>query len=268
MAQTFSTLHELSGGRMKLGIGAWWDPLASKVGIERENPLRRMWEYCTVTKGLLDLENVTYDGETLDVDDIELDLVRADPEPRDVPIYVGATGETMHKLTGELVGKGIAGGIFMNYLIPPEHNLKGLEKLEEGVEKQGGELDDADRPQLIAVAMDEDADEAIDQARGLATQYIGQQPHITKACGIDEEQAELVKSELGGWPATSEDIDRASEYVSDDVVTNIVAAGTRDDVVDRIRDYCAAGCTEPVVYPLTDNMEAVIDVLADAKAEA
>ena len=268
MAQTFSTLHELSGGRMKLGIGAWWDPLASKVGIDRENPLRRMWEYCEVTKRLLDLENVTYEGDTLHVEDIELDLVRSDPEPRDVPIYVGATGPTMHKLTGELVGKGIAGGIFMNYIIPPEHNLKGLGKLKEGVEKQGGTMDDVDRPQLIAVAMDEDADVAIDAARGLVTQYIGQQPHITKASGIDPEKAEEIKSELGGWPASSEDIERASRLVSDDVVTNVVAAGTPDDMVERIRDYCEAGCTEPVVYPLTDNMEEVIDVLAEAKAEA
>ncbi|ESP87030.1 LLM class flavin-dependent oxidoreductase [Candidatus Halobonum tyrrellensis] len=267
MAQTFSTLHELSGGRTKLGIGAWWDPLASKVGVERERPLRRMWEYCTVVKRLLDLETVTYDGDTLGVDGIELDLVRSEAGPRDVPIYVGATGETMHKLTGELVGTGVAGGVFMNYLIPPEHNLKGVEKLREGVEKQGGELADVDRPQLIAVSMDEDADRAIDEARGLATQYIGQQPHITKASGIDEERAALVKEELGGWPATAADIERASEHVSDDVVTNIVAAGTPDDVIDRVRDYCEAGCTEPVVYPLTDNMEEVIDAMAEAKAE-
>jgi 5,10-methylenetetrahydromethanopterin reductase len=267
MAQTFSTLHELSGGRAKLGIGAWWDPLASKVGIDRESPLRRMWEYCTVCKRLLDLENVSYEGETLAVEDIELDLVRADAGPRDVPIYVGATGPTMHKLTGELVGTGVAGGVFMNYLVPPEHNLEGLEKLKEGVEKQGGAMDDVDRPQLVAVAMDEDADAAIDAARGLATQYIGQQPHIREGCGIDPEKGEQIRAELGGWPASAADVERASRLVSDDVVTNIVAAGTRQDVVERIRDYCATGCTEPVVYPLTDNTEAIIDVLADEKAE-
>lgn len=267
MAQTFSTLEELAGPRVKLGIGAWWDPLASKVGIDRENPLRRMWEYCHVTRDLLDLKNVTYEGDTLHVEDIELDLVRSDAQPRQVPIYVGATGPTMHKLTGELVGKGVAGGIFMNYLIPPEHNLKGLGKLQEGVQKQGGSMEDVDRPQLIAVAMDEDREAAIDAARGLATQYIGQQPHITKASGIDPEKAEQVKEELGGWPASAEDIERASELVSDDVVTNIVAAGTREEMIERIRDYCEAGCTEPVVYPLTDNKEAVIDALAEAKAE-
>ena len=266
MAQTFSTLDELSGGRMKLGIGAWWDPLASNVGIDRENPLRRMWEYCTVTKRLLDLENVTYEGDTLSVENIELDLVRSNADARDVPIYVGATGPTMHKLTGELVGLGVCGGVFMNYLIPPEHNELGVEKLEEGVEKQGGTLADIDRPQLIAVSMDEDYDAAVENARHLVTQYIGQQPHIRKACGIDPERGEEIKEELGSWPAKEADIERASRLVDDDVVTNVVAAGTPDDVIERVGEYCEAGCTEPVVYSLGDNVEEVIDVFAEHKA--
>ncbi|MFC4989861.1 MULTISPECIES: LLM class flavin-dependent oxidoreductase [Saliphagus] len=266
MAQTFSTLDELSGGRMKLGIGAWWDPLASNVGIEREKPLRRMWEYCTVVKRLLDLENVTYEGETLSVSDIELDLVRSNADARDVPIYVGATGPTMHELTGELVGLGICGGVFMNYLIPPEHNEEGVERLERGVEKQGGTLADVDRPQLIAVSMDEDYETAVDNARHLVTQYIGQQPHIRKACGIDPERGEEIKEELGSWPASEADIERASRLVDDEIVTNVVAAGTPEDVVSRVGDYCEAGCTEPVVYSLGDNVEEVIDVFAAHKA--
>ncbi|WP_433633498.1 LLM class flavin-dependent oxidoreductase [Halomicrococcus sp. NG-SE-24] len=265
MAQTFSTLDELSEGRMKLGIGAWWDPLSEKVGIERENPLRRMWEYCTVVSDLLDLENVTYEGETLSVEDIELDLVRSEASPRDVPIYIGATGPTMHKLTGELVGKGIAGGVFMNYLIPPEHNETGMEKLQEGVEKQGGSIEDVDRPQLIAVSMDEDKQAAIDEARGLVTQYIGQQPHIKKASGIAPELGDEVEDELGSWPASAEDVERASRLVDDDIVTNVVAAGTPREVVDRVQDYCDAGCTEPVLYSLGDNVEEVIDVFSEYK---
>jgi alkanesulfonate monooxygenase SsuD/methylene tetrahydromethanopterin reductase-like flavin-dependent oxidoreductase (luciferase family) len=137
--------------------------------------------------------------------------------------------------------------------------------MEKGLEKEGGSMDDVDRPQLIAVSMDEDVDVALDEARGLATQYIGQQPHITKASGISEENAARVKEELD-WPASAEDIERAAEHVPDDVVRNIVATGTREDVIERLRDYCEAGCSEPVVYPLTDNMEDVIDAVADAKA--
>ena len=35
LASTFSTLDDLAPGRVILGIGAWWDPLAAKVGIDR-----------------------------------------------------------------------------------------------------------------------------------------------------------------------------------------------------------------------------------------
>ena len=44
IASTFSTLDDLAPGRIILGIGAWWDPLASKVGVDRKRPLRVMRE--------------------------------------------------------------------------------------------------------------------------------------------------------------------------------------------------------------------------------
>src|SRR5689334_14837510 len=40
LASTFSTLDDLAPGRVILGIGAWWDPLAAKVGIDRARPLK------------------------------------------------------------------------------------------------------------------------------------------------------------------------------------------------------------------------------------
>ncbi|HET9602585.1 MAG TPA: LLM class flavin-dependent oxidoreductase, partial [Acidimicrobiales bacterium] len=44
LAATFSTLDDLAPGRIILGLGAWWDPLARKVGIERSHPLTVMRE--------------------------------------------------------------------------------------------------------------------------------------------------------------------------------------------------------------------------------
>src|SRR6476661_4435101 len=44
LAATFVTLDDLAPGRILLGIGAWWDPLATKVGIHRRKPLRAMRE--------------------------------------------------------------------------------------------------------------------------------------------------------------------------------------------------------------------------------
>ena len=56
MAMTLATLHELSQGRVILGIGAYWDPLAWNQGIRRRKTLTAMREYVTVVRRLLNLE--------------------------------------------------------------------------------------------------------------------------------------------------------------------------------------------------------------------
>src|SRR5579872_3374169 len=50
LAATFSTLDELAPGRVILGLGAWWDPLASKVGIDRRRSLLAMREVVEATR--------------------------------------------------------------------------------------------------------------------------------------------------------------------------------------------------------------------------
>src|SRR5207249_12253186 len=78
MAATFVTLDDLAPGRIVLGIGAWWDPLAAKVGIQRRRPLQAMREHVTVLRGLLGMKRVSFQGEFVHVDDIELDVVHGD----------------------------------------------------------------------------------------------------------------------------------------------------------------------------------------------
>ncbi|MET0326450.1 MAG: LLM class flavin-dependent oxidoreductase, partial [Ilumatobacteraceae bacterium] len=58
LASTFSTLDDLAPGRILCGLGAWWDPLATKVGIDRAKPLRVMREVVEAVRGLLANETV------------------------------------------------------------------------------------------------------------------------------------------------------------------------------------------------------------------
>src|SRR5262245_46626350 len=82
LASTFATLDDLAPGRVILGIGAWWDPLARKVGITRSKPLRAMRETVETVRQLLAMERVTVHGEFVDVDDIEIDIVHGDRSPK------------------------------------------------------------------------------------------------------------------------------------------------------------------------------------------
>src|SRR6187549_4148782 len=50
LAATFLTLDDLAPNRIICGIGAWWDPLAQKVGINRTKPLLAMREVVSTVR--------------------------------------------------------------------------------------------------------------------------------------------------------------------------------------------------------------------------
>ena len=257
LASTFSTLDDLAPGRVILGIGAWWEPLASKVGVNRTKPLLAMRETVEAVRALLADQHVTYDGEFVHLDGVELDYVHQERRPKDVPIYIGATGMQMMELAGE-----IADGVVLNYLVSPIYNDKAMDHLERGARRAGRSATDLDRPQLVVCSLDEDRAAALDAARLLVTQYLGQQPHIMKASGVPESLLEDFSKVLT-WPATAEEVEAASKFVPDEVVQMITASGTAEECKAKVAEYVHRGCTCPVLYPLGSDVHAMIDAFAD-----
>jgi 5,10-methylenetetrahydromethanopterin reductase len=257
LAATFVTLDDLAPGRIKLGIGAWWDPLAQKVGIERLHPLTVMREVVEAVRRLIAMEHVTYEGEYVHLDGVEIDVVHGDRSPREVPIYLGATGMQMMELAGE-----IGDGVVLNYLVGPRYNETAMEHLAVGAARAGRRVEDIDRPQLVVCSLDDDRALALDRARELVTQYLGQQPHIGKASGVDEELLERIREVLT-WPAGPEEIHAAMKLVPDEVVQMVAAAGTVEECRAKVREFIDAGSTCPVLYPLGDDVRAMIDAFAE-----
>jgi 5,10-methylenetetrahydromethanopterin reductase len=256
LAATFSTLDDLAPGRVVLGIGAWWDPLATKVGIARTKPLQAMREYVETVRRLLAMERVTFHGEFVHLDDVEIDIVHGDRSPKVVPIYIGATGMRMMELAGE-----IADGVVLNYLVSPAYNRKAMEALGAGAGRADRTAEDIDRPQLMVCSLDADRGVALDRARELVTQYLGQQPHIMKASGVDQSLLDEIGKVLT-WPAGPEEIEKAMALVPDEVVQLITASGTADECRAKVREYVDAGATCPILYPLGDDVGAMIDAFA------
>ncbi len=257
LASTFATLDDLAPGRILLGIGAWWEPLASKVGVSRVRPLLAMREICTAVKALLNNETVTMHGRFVHLDGVELDYVHQPRQAKDVPIYIGATGMKMMELTGE-----IADGVVLNYLVSPDYNERAMNALADGADRAGRSVDDLDRPQLVVCSVDHDRQAALDGARLLVTQYLGQQPHIMKASGVPKELLDRV-GEVLTWPATHEQVETASKLVPDEIVQMICAAGTPNECREKVTHYIRSGCTQPVLYPLGPDVELMVDTFSD-----
>ncbi len=258
MAMSLATLDELSGGRAVLGIGAYWDPLAWKQGINRRKMLTAMREYVTVVRRLLNMETVDFEGEVVQARDLRLDLGEGVPrEPVDVPIYIGATGPRMQGMAGE-----VADGVFLNFFTSVGYLKESLNRIEAGARKGGRSLAALELPQMLAVAMDDDASRARDVARHAVAMYIGQQPHIARASGVSDEAIQRIHDTMGGWPPKEGGIEAASALVDDGLVDLLSVAGTPQHCRARVQEYLDAGAGYPVLCPLTENVEQIIDAFA------
>ncbi len=258
MALTFATLDELAPGRMLLGIGAYWDPLAWKQGIDRRKPVKQMREYVEVTRRLLALETVTYEGELVAVRDLRLDLghgvARA---PKRVPIYIGATGPQMLALSGEL-----ADGVMLNGFTSLAYLADALQHIDRGARRSGRRVDDLDLPQTIVIAMDEDEEKALEVATRMTTMYLGQQPHIALASGVDQDLLDRVRHAMGGWPPRDGGIEAAMPLVPVPVVRSLTAAGTPEQCIEQVTAYSVRPNIYPALLPITENYEEIIEVFA------
>lgn len=263
IAASWSSMWELGGkydgrGRVMLGLGAWWEPIATRVGVKRERPLQAMRENVEAIRQLFTMEEVTYKGDFVNLDRIKLDVAFSDRSPRDIPIYIGATGDKMLEMTGE-----ICDGVVLNYVVSPEYIRHAVSLVEKGAKKVGKTIEDIDRPELLICSLsDKDPKAAMAEAKKLAAYYFATEPHIMKASGASDELLQKVQAVMG-WPATEEDYEKAAKVIPDDVVRNIMAVGTAAECRAKVKEFIDAGVTCPILFPMMPDIKELVDAFAD-----
>ena len=85
------------------------------VGVRRTKPLKAMRD-CRGVRARFHMEEVTYQGEFVQLDRIRLDVAFGDSGPRDIPLDIGATGEQTLELSGE-----ICDGAVLNYVVSVDY---------------------------------------------------------------------------------------------------------------------------------------------------
>ena len=254
IASEFLTLDDIAPDRILCGLGTWHDAIANRVGINRGKHLLAMREVLQTVRQLLALKPVTYRGQFVQLNEVQLDVINGRSEPRRIPMYVGATGAKMLALAGE-----IADGVLLNYMVSPKYNEMAIRELEHGLRQAGRTLYDVDRPQLIMCSVDTDREFALNIARKVIVQFILQQPKLMRANEIPQA---LIDEVTNLRPITNEEIERASRLIPDDIVQLVTASGTPDEVRAKVREYVRSGTTCPVLYPLNYNVRSLIDAFA------
>lgn len=161
-ASALATLHELSDGRAFCGIGVGAG--LEELGIDYPRPVRTLRETVSVLRGLLSGETVSFDGETLTVD--ETALLR--PPTTKVPIAIGTRSPGVMKLAGELADIALVGARHLT----PEIVARYRGWLAEGAARVGRDVSEIEVLPRVTLCISDDEDLAIDSVKRFAAHYL------------------------------------------------------------------------------------------------
>lgn len=251
-AMSCATLDLFSGGRAILGIGPGAPYLLEKQGLKTGQRLLAMREYVRVVRSLLNGEELTWRGKTVEVKGVKLQV---SPVQKRIPIFMGVSGPKMLELAGE-----IADGVVLNALTSPEYVRNAVTIVRDSAKRAGRISDEIMIAKDIELSMDRDHSKAIDFLKPLLADYFVNQPHTVRDSGMTKEDYLRIQSasrDLG--------LQGAAEAVPDSVVQNVNVAGTFDECVKKLEEYRKAGVELPIIFPRPpENAEAIIDAFSPA----
>ena len=227
LAMLAATMDELTGGRFNLGLAAGAADFLTWVGIDDPRPVATMRAAITTIRAWLAGEQPSA-GRF--VRDPRAAYLRFAPR-RVTPIYVGAMGPGMLRLTGE-----IADGA-LPLLFPPEHYFTVRTLIDEGQRRRDGRLGELDLAACIWVSLGDDAGAA---RRALAEKIadyghaLG--PLILERLGLTREDFAPIEHAV----MIERSLERACTLV-DDRMMQIGVAGDAAMLVARLRSLVTAG---------------------------
>jgi F420-dependent oxidoreductase-like protein len=265
-AMTAATIDQLSGGRMRLGIGSSGPQVAEGWHGQRfAKQLQRTREYVEVVRMALARERVDYHGETLtlplpDGAGKALKLMIAPVQER-IPIYLAAIGPKNTALAGE-----IADG-WLPTFFSPEHVGEFRTLLQEGADRAGRTLDDFDIAPNVTAYVSDDRELARNLMRPVLALYIGGMGSrkqnfynaLVQRYGFEDAAREIQDLYLDGKKA------EAGDAIPDELIDMVSLCGPRDFVRERIAAFRDAGVGTLAVTPMAFSVE---DRIAQLRAVA
>ena len=177
-AMSGGTLSQLTGGKFFMGIGsggAYRPRSRQSMGLPRLSALAMMRDYLITVKGLVNGEESDYQGDVVTLRGIKLDI---DPPPR-TPVYLGALGPEMLRLSGEL-----ADGACLNWC-NPEQIAWSRERVAEGAARVGRDPGEVKMVEYIRICVDDDVDTArLTYARAAMGYALGASVPSTRERGL------------------------------------------------------------------------------------
>jgi len=241
-AMTAMSLHDLSGGRFMLGLGASGPQVVEGLqGVPYRAPLTRLKETVEICRMAFAGDKLRYDGKhhILPRPGGEAKPMRLGTKPADIPIYLATLGPKSLEYTGA------AADGWLGHSFSPDHPEALIDFVFAGAAKAGRDPREIDIWVPVGILVGENVEELI----------ASRKPEIAFSCGAmgsADTNFYLDAYARAGYADDAKAIQRlwfegkrkeAVARVPDAMVTEFAAIGTAEMVAERLQKYRDVGVT-------------------------
>jgi probable F420-dependent oxidoreductase len=247
-ASAYATLHDISGGRMAMGIGRG-DSSRRVVGLEPV-PVRDFEAALEMIKNLMNGREVHWNGR-----DLRLEWARTEPE---IPMYVAGYGPRALGVAGR-VGDGV-----VIQLADPEITRWIIEKARKAAVEAGRDAD-ALAPIVCAPAVvDADVSRWREETRWFPAMVSNHVKDLIKRYGTNGE----IPTALTDFAQRVQEYDYSEhsrvgaehgKYISDEIVDRFCLLGDAEQHIAQLRELEELGVRQVNLYVMTSSIDDTIE---------
>jgi probable F420-dependent oxidoreductase len=252
-ASAYATLHDVSGGRMVMGIGRG-DSSRRVVGLDPV-PVRQFEAALEMIKNLMNGREVHWNDR-----DLKLEWARTEPE---IPMYVAGYGPRALGVAGR-VGDGV-----IIQLADPEITRWIIERARNAAVDAGRDAD-ALAPVVCAPAVvDADIPRWREETRWFPAMVSNHVKDLIARYGTNGE----IPTALTDFAARVQEYDYSEhsrvgaehgKYISDEIVDRFCLLGDADQHIARLRELEELGVRQVNLYLMTDSIEDTMERYGEA----
>jgi probable F420-dependent oxidoreductase len=247
-ASAYATLHDISGGRMAMGIGRG-DSSRRVVGLDPV-PVRQFEAALEMIKNLMNGREVNWNGR-----DLKLEWARAEPE---IPMYVAGYGPRALGVAGR-VGDGV-----IIQLADPEITRWIIERARAAAVEAGRDPD-ALAPVVCAPAViDADLPRWREETRWFPAMVSNHVKDLIARYGTDGE----IPKALTDFAQQVQEYDYSEhsrvgaehgKYISDEIVDRFCILGDADQHLEKLRELEDLGVRQVNLYVMTSSIDDTVE---------